>query len=162
MFPPSRHSWLALCVVTIRWNAGSSPSKKSSAAVQKATILVLASEDVISELLGAMVELDGFEPVFPSADERPLDAVRRSRAALVLIDCEHDLAWDTAAIRAIADAGSRMLLFSAMRSQPEVEAIAGRHGLAGFVLPLGFREFAATVGNTLTPQPHLKAENGRM
>jgi hypothetical protein len=116
----------------------------------QAKILVLASEDVISALLGAMVELDGYEPVFPAPHERPFDAARRTKAALILLDCEDDLAWDADALRSIAEWGSRILLFSAMRSQREVDEIAERHGISAFALPVAFRDFAARVGNLLT------------
>jgi hypothetical protein len=115
----------------------------------QAKILVLASEDVISALLGAMVELDGYEPVFPAAHERPLDAARRTKAALILLDCEDDLAWDSDAIRSIGEWGSRVLLFSATRSQREVDAIADRYGISAFALPVAFRDFTARLGSIL-------------
>jgi hypothetical protein len=39
-----------------------------------------------------------------------------------------------------------------MRSQPEAQMIADRHGLPAFVLPVAFRDFAATVGSIMTAQ----------
>jgi AmiR/NasT family two-component response regulator len=111
--------------------------------------MVLANEEVISALLGAMVELDGYVPVFPAADEQPLAAVRRYQPDLLLLDCEHDLAWDAHAMRCIAATGTRMLLFSAMRSQREIEQIASRYGIAAFVLPVAYRDFTAQVDSVL-------------
>jgi hypothetical protein len=115
--------------------------------------MVLANEEVISALLGAMVELDDYAPVFPAADEQPLTAICRYRPDLLLLDCEHDLAWDARAMRCIADSGTRVLLFSAMRSQREVDQIASAYGAAGFVLPVGFRDFAAQLEHALDHQP---------
>lgn len=115
----------------------------------KQTILILANEEVISALLGAMVELEGHAPAFPAHDERPLAALSRVRPSLLLLDCEHDLAWDENAMRRITEGGTRTLLFSAMRSQREVETIASRYGLPAFVLPVAFREFTERVESLL-------------
>ena len=115
----------------------------------KQTILILANEEVISALLGAMVELEGHAPAFPAHDERPLAALSRYQPSLLLLDCEHDLAWDADAMRRITDAGTPTLLFSAMRSQREIEMIASRYGLPAFVLPVAFREFTERVESLL-------------
>jgi len=119
--------------------------------------MVLANEEVISALLGAMVELDGYAPVFPAADEQPFAALRRHRPDLLLLDCENDLAWDAAAMRSIATGGTRVLLFSAMRSQREIEQIAARYDLAAFVLPVAFRDFTAQIGKVLAPPSDARA-----
>ena len=124
----------------------------------KPSIMVLANEEVISALLGAMVELDGCAPVFPAADEQPLAAIRRHRPDLLLLDCENDLAWDVAAMRAIVTMGTRILLFSAMRSQREIEQIAARYDVAAFVLPVAYREFTAHIGQVLAHhEPNARA-----
>ncbi len=122
---------------------------QANAAVPKQTILIIANEEVISALLGAMVELDGRVPVFPAHDERAVAAVVRSRPSLVLLDTEHDLAWDADAMRRVAAAGARVLLFSAMRSQSEIEMIADRYGIPAFVLPVAFRDFTDRVESLL-------------
>ena len=111
--------------------------------------MILANEQVISALLGAMVELDGYTPVFPAADEQPLTAISRQRPDLLLLDCEHDFAWDAHSMRSIPESGTRVLLFSAVRSQREVEQIAGRYGIPSFVLPVAYREFTAKVDGVL-------------
>ena len=111
--------------------------------------MVLANEEVISALLGAMVELDGYIPVFPAADEQPLTAICRMRPDLLLLDCEHELAWDAHALPCSPTLGTRVLLFSAMRSQREIDQIAGRLGVRAFVLPVAFREFAEKVDDVL-------------
>jgi DNA-binding NtrC family response regulator len=117
--------------------------------VPKPSIMVLANEEVISALLGAMVELDGYVPVFPAADEQAIVAIRRNRPDLLLLDCEHDLAWDAGAMRTITATDTRVLLFSAMRSQREVEQIAARYGITAFILPVAYRDFTAQVDRAL-------------
>ena len=111
--------------------------------------MVLANEEVISALLGAMVELDGYIAVFPAADERPLTAIARHRPDLLLLDCEHELAWDAHAMRCLPATGTRVLLFSAMRSQREIDQVAARYDVPAFVLPVAFREFTAHVDRIL-------------
>lgn len=115
----------------------------------KPTILILANEEVISALLGAMVELEGLAPVFPTHDERPLRAIARFSPSVLLLDCEHELAWDEGAMRQVAASGTRTLLFSAMRSQREIELIANRYNIPAFVLPVAFREFTERVESLL-------------
>jgi DNA-binding response OmpR family regulator len=111
--------------------------------------MVLANEEVISALLGAMVELDGYTAVFPRADEQPLTAITRNRPDLLLLDCEHEFAWDAQGMRSARAAGVQILLFSAMRSQREIEQIAARHGVPAFTLPVTFREFTTQVDRML-------------
>ena len=115
----------------------------------KSSIMVLANEEVISALLGAMVELDGHVAVFPAADEWPLTAIKRCQPDLLLLDCEHELAWDPQAMRSLTASGTQVLLFSAMRSQRDIEQIAAGYGIGAFVLPVSFREFASQVDRTL-------------
>jgi DNA-binding response OmpR family regulator len=120
--------------------------------VSKQSVLVVAKEEVISTLLGAMVELDGFRPVFPTSDERPVDTIRRLRPALVLLDGEHDLAWDSDAMTAIRQLGVGVLLISALRSQQELELFGDRHHLPSLALPFRFRDFADRIGRLIRPQ----------
>ena len=123
----------------------------SRRAVSKLSVFVVAKEEVISALLGAMVELDGLRPVYPTADERPIDTIRRVRPDLVLLDGEHELAWDPAAMRALRELGVRTLLVSAMRTQQELEHLAHRLRLPSLALPVRFHEFARQVDQLIPP-----------
>jgi DNA-binding response OmpR family regulator len=120
--------------------------------VQKPLVLVVAEEDVISALLGAMVELDGYQPIFPAADELPLDTIRRIRPALVLLDGEHELAWDADAMRTLRELRVQAMLVSALRSQQELEMLAARHDVPSLALPVRFREFATQLEKLITQQ----------
>ena len=124
---------------------------KPGDAVSKQSVLVVAKEDVIAALLGAMVELDGLHPIFPTADERPVDTIRRLCPALLLLDGEHELAWDSTAMRAVRDLGVRTLLVSALRSQQELDLLAARHDVPSLALPVRFHEFASEVGKLISP-----------
>jgi DNA-binding NtrC family response regulator len=117
-----------------------------------ATILIIAKEEIIAALMGALVELSGFRPVFPAADERPLDAIARAGAQLVLLDCEHEVAAQEDIYRRADDAGSRVLLFSAARTARELELFAGRWSRPSFALPLGPAEFQQHLEQALEVQ----------
>ena len=117
----------------------------------KQSVLVVAKEEVISALLGAMVELDGLQPVFPSADERPVDTIRRLCPVLLLLDGEHELAWDSTAMRIVRELGVRTLLVSALRSQQELDQLAARYDVSSLALPVRFHEFASEVGKLIAP-----------
>jgi hypothetical protein len=48
-------------------------------------VLILARESVIAALLGMLLELEAYEPVYPEPDERYEDAIRRVRPPLVVV-----------------------------------------------------------------------------
>lgn len=117
--------------------------------MERSAILIIAREPMIAALMGALVEHAGHQPMFPSADEEPLDAITRAGATLVLLDCEHDLADEDDAFEQASRADSGVLLFSAQRTQREAELLATRHGVPAFVLPLRPREFRLHVDSAL-------------
>ncbi len=114
-----------------------------------ATILIIAKEEFIAALMGALVELSGFRPAFPTADERPLEAIARARPQLVLLDCEHEAARLADIYERADGVGSRVLLFSAARSARELETFAGRWARPSFALPLGPAEFQQHLAQAL-------------
>jgi hypothetical protein len=114
-----------------------------------ATILIIAKEEIIAALMGALVELSGFRPLFPTADERPPEAITRAGARLVLLDCEHEAARLAEAYQRADEAGSRVLLFSAARSARELELFAGRWSRPSFALPIGPAEFQEHLATAL-------------
>jgi len=97
-----------------------------------------------------MAELAGYAPVFPEGDERPLEAITRLRPAVVLLDCDHDVACADEAYTRAAQTGCRVILFSAMRSQRETESLATQRGVTAFTLPIRYHEFATKLGSVLS------------
>lgn len=113
------------------------------------TILIIAKEQMIAALMGALVEHAGHRPVFPAPDERPLDAITRAGATLVLLDCEHDLTDNEDVFERAEAADSGVLLFSAQRTKGEAEDLAKRYGVQSFVLPVRPRDFRLHVDAAL-------------
>ena len=48
-------------------------------------IVILARDPLVAALVGMLLEVDAYEPVFPRPDESPEEAVRRIRPALVVL-----------------------------------------------------------------------------
>lgn len=101
-----------------------------------ATVLILAREEVVAALLGLLVELCGYQPVFIQKGETAADACARSGCSKVVIDCDH---WECSrkSLGAIRDAGVRVLLFSASRMPSELKRATSTLGIDAFTLPIG-------------------------
>ena len=110
-----------------------------------------------------MAELAGYTPVFPDGDEQPLEAITRLRPVVVLLDCDHDVACEDEAYARAAETGSRVILFSAMRSQLETETLARQRGVTAFALPIRYHEFATKIGPAPSPSvdPNLAPDTSR-
>jgi hypothetical protein len=99
--------------------------------------------------MGALVELSGHNPIFPLADESPTRAISRITPALVLLDCEHNIACEDEVYRCAQMVGARVLLFSAARTQYEVQELAQRRGLSSLALPIRYQDFRREIDDAL-------------
>src|SRR5438067_3156493 len=80
---------------------------------QPTTVLVLARESVLAALIGMLLELEDYKPVFAEPGERPEDAIRRLRPPLiVMLDSELDAANSDLFYARAAAAGARVVLFN--------------------------------------------------
>ena len=119
--------------------------------MSETTVLVVAKDQFIAALLGALVELTGRKSVFPAAGDDAEHALARTTPDLMLVDCALGgsvLAESGAAARA---RGVPLLLFSAAHTDREVEAIAGVHRADWFVLPIRPAEFRERLDSVLRP-----------
>ena len=57
-----------------------------SRAIQK--VLIISSDAMISALLGTLVEVGGYQPIFAEAGETPLQALQRHGPRVALVDCD--------------------------------------------------------------------------
>ena len=112
----------------------------------KQQVLVLARESVIAALIGLLLELEQYEPVFAEPDERYEDAIRRVRAPLVVIlDGESAEARSDIFHARAAQHGARVVLFSEPVGAEEVRAAARSRHLPFFAMPVD----RATLGAVL-------------
>lgn len=102
----------------------------------KARVLILARDTVIAALLGLLVEMDGFDPVYPAPDETAEQALGRLRAPLVVCaDCDiPDVESDLFFAR-ILRSSARLVLFGAPGSEEKLRAMAEHRAVQYFTLP---------------------------
>ena len=102
----------------------------------KPRVLVLARESLIAALLGMLLELESFEPVFAEPSERPEDALTRLRPPLVIVlDGDLEVARSDLFFARAARAQASIVLFSVPGSPIDAEAYARERGLRWFALP---------------------------
>jgi DNA-binding response OmpR family regulator len=97
-------------------------------------VLILARDEVVAALLGLLVELKGYHPIFPGTGESSLQALARSRYSAVVLDCDHPDCGERL-LAEIRTAAAQAILFSPMRLSDEVQRVAARHGARSFTLP---------------------------
>jgi DNA-binding NtrC family response regulator len=109
-------------------------------------VLILARESVIAALIGLLLELEAYEPVFPEPGERYEDAIRRVRPPLVVVlDGESDEARSDLFHARAAPGGARVVLFSEPVAADAVRAAARERRLPFFAMPVD----RATLGTVL-------------
>jgi hypothetical protein len=99
------------------------PQRGTTIATPTSRILVLAHEPLAAALLGMLLELGAYEPVFALPDESPEEAVRRVRPVLaILLDGSLEAASsDVFYARA---KGTPVILFGTQRKGAQVRAAA--------------------------------------
>ena len=91
---------------------------------------------MISALLGTLVEVGGYQPIFAAADETPLEALKRLGPRVALVDCDRADACEDLFLSQGSAQKTTVVLFSPRRLKDEVEAIAAEYGLRSFSLPI--------------------------
>ena len=100
-----------------------------------AGVLVLAREELISALIGLLVEASGHSVFFANPGERAEDAVRRTRAQVVIVDCDHSECTQDL-VRAASEVSARLILFSASRDPDYVRRAAAASRSQSFTFPI--------------------------
>ena len=104
--------------------------------MRRAPVLVLSSDPLAAALLGAAIELAGYAPGFPYANEPARAALLRARPRLVVVDCDHEEACSDAFIGPALMTGSRVLLFRSRRTRRDVSELSTRLGLRIARMPM--------------------------
>lgn len=117
-----------------------------SASRPHARVLVLAREAVIAALVGLLLELEDYEPVFAAPDERPAEAVRRLRPPLIVVlDGQLPEAQSDLFFARCAQDGASVCLFSEPVAAAEVRAAARARRLAFFSMPVDRHDLGAAM-----------------
>ena len=109
-------------------------------------VLVLAREAVIAALVGMLLELEDYEPVFAAPDERAEDAIRRLRPRLIVVlDGQLPEARSDLFYARCAQSGARVCLFSEPVAADEVRAAARARRVGFFTMPVDRRDLGAAL-----------------
>jgi hypothetical protein len=113
--------------------------------VKRSAVLIFSEDPLTAALIGAAVDLVGFEPAFPADGEPPRDALLRERPRLVLVDCDHEAACGPNFFGPVLMTGARVMLVGSRRTRRDATALASRFGLHAITLPAD----VATIANLL-------------
>ncbi len=109
-------------------------------------VLVLAREAVLAALVGLLLELEDYEPVFAEPDERPAEAIRRLRPPLIVVlDGQLPEAQSDLFFARCAQDGASVCLFSEPVAAEDVRAVARARRLAFFAMPVDRRDLGAAM-----------------
>lgn len=100
------------------------------------TVLIVATDAVVAALLGTLLELDGYAPLFPEPGEPPVSALGRLEPRVVLVDCDEPGACANGFFAECAVQGTTVVLFSPARMPYDVREVAERYGLPAFSFPI--------------------------
>lgn len=99
-------------------------------------VLIVASETLVAALLGLLLELDDYEPVFAEPGERPEDALRRLRPPLIVVlDGALDAARSDLFYARAAKHHAHVVLFDPLLPALDVTALARARGVPCFRMP---------------------------
>ena len=98
-------------------------------------VLILAREELISALVGLLVETTGHTVFFAEPEERAEDAMRRIGPQVVIVDCDHRECTEDL-VQAASQVGARLILFSASRDPEYVRKLADASHSQSFTFPI--------------------------
>lgn len=116
---------------------------------RKRTVLIAARDDLVSALLGLLVELRGFEARFAGTGETCVAAARRLQPDLIVIDVDHKEVCADDFFTFATALPTSVVLFSAGRPQPDVREIAHLRHVESFAFPVSAAEIGALIEQVL-------------
>jgi DNA-binding response OmpR family regulator len=102
-----------------------------------ATVLIIATDQMIGGLLGQLTDLAGHAAQFRRANEEPCEAVRHSHPDVVMLDTGYGRRAMDAIAAAATDVGAPVVYFAATLSTSELRRFALARGAKYFALPAG-------------------------
>ncbi len=116
----------------------------------KARVLILARDPVIAALIGMLLEMDGYDPVFPAPGETAEQALGRLRAPLIVCaDCDIPDVQSDLFFARVRRSGARFVLFGAPGSEQTVKDLAAQRSARYFMLPTDRATLARVLDDAL-------------
>ena len=98
-------------------------------------MLILSTDVVAAALVGALVETLGYLVRFFTPPETPDEALRRTRPAVALIDCEDPTLVNTELLGRARMRGISVLMFGTAAAIQKVRELAEEHELDTVIMP---------------------------
>jgi hypothetical protein len=115
-------------------------------------ILVLAREALAAALVGLLLELEKYEPVFALPDESPEEAIRRTRPVLVIV-LDGSLDAATSDVFYARAKGTPLILFGTSRNESTIRALAEGRQLRSFTMPIDRERLSQLIRDAIGGSP---------
>jgi DNA-binding response OmpR family regulator len=125
-----------------------------------ASVLIIATEQIIGGLLGQLVELAGHAAHFRSNGDEAGEAVRNGRPAVVMVDAAYGRSSLAAVAEAAAEVQAAVVYFGTTVSPFELRRFALERGAKYFALPAGPRLLRQVLASALGNGAEPAATNG--
>jgi DNA-binding response OmpR family regulator len=116
-----------------------------------ATVLIIATDQMIGGLLGQLTDLAGHAAQFRSEREDPGESVRDSHPDVVMLDAAYGRATMDVIAAAAADVGAPVVYFASTLPPSELRRFALERGAKYFALPAGPRLLGRVLSSALSP-----------
>lgn len=103
-------------------------------------VLILSTDVVAAALVGALVETLGYLVRFFTPPETPDDALRRTRPAVAMIDCEDPTLVNTELLGRARMRGISVLMFGTAAAIGQVQELVAEHELDTVIMPASLAE----------------------
>ena len=111
---------------------------------------MLAREAVLAALVGMLLEMEDYEPVFPEPGERPEEAIDRLRPPMVIVlDGEMDVARSDLFFARCEQQRMRVVLFNEPVAADAVRAVARARRCEFFSMPVERQELGAVLARAV-------------
>lgn len=98
-------------------------------------MLILSTDVVAAALVGALVETLGYLVRFFTPPETPNDAIRRTRPAVAMVDCEDPTLVNTEVLGRARMRGISVLMFGSAAALARVRELAEEQELDTVIMP---------------------------
>ena len=98
-------------------------------------VLILSTDVVAAALIGALVETLGYLVRFFTPPETPDDALRRTRPAIAMVDCEDPTMVNTEVLGRARMRGVSVLVFGSAAAIQQVQQLVEEHELETLIMP---------------------------
>jgi DNA-binding response OmpR family regulator len=125
-----------------------------------ATVLIIATDQIIGGLVGQLADLAGHAAQFTRTDEEASEAVRQCRPDVVMLDAAYGQRTIDAIAQASADVGAPVVYFASTLTAGELRRFALERGARYFALPAGPKLLARVLAGSLSGGPGAASADG--